>query len=283
MRKGCLVCIWIFAFGLLVALFTSGRFLVQRLAEHPEEMRLSQGSPPPGSPPGRVVLSLSSAAAIVRAGPAGGAIKVESNFDPDVHEMRQSFDEADDGGWTYRLDFHEKKLLHVSVVSIWLGKRSPEVRIEIPRDLQFALETKMEGGYLSIDLAGLALSTASVELDRGVLGMGASAPLAEPMERLSVRGRMGTMWLRSLGNASPRELDIRHGIGAARVELDGLWLRDANVDFRMMFGEGQLKLPEGVRIEGLPVTFPQPVEEEIPKPTINISTHSDIGDIRIVE
>jgi hypothetical protein len=283
LKKGCLVITWIAAFGLLVALFIGGRFLVQGLTVHPEEMRLTQQAPPTGSRPGRVVLSLSSAAAIVKAGPAGGQIRVESSFDPDVHEMEQRFTEAEDGGWTYRLDFHEKKLLHVSVVSIWLGKRSPEVRIEIPRDLPLSLETKMEGGYLALDLAGLELSDATVELDRGVLGLIASEPLATPIERLNVRGRIGTMVLKSLGNASPRELEVRHGLGAAHVDLGGLWLRDADVDFQMAFGEGELKLPEGVRIEGLPGTFPRSADEEIPNPTLSISTHFDVGDIRVVE
>ena len=54
-KRGCLVCTWIAAFGLLAALFISGRFLVQHLTEHPEKMRLTQEAPPAGSParPGR--------------------------------------------------------------------------------------------------------------------------------------------------------------------------------------------------------------------------------------
>ena len=97
LKKGCLVLTWIAAFGLLVALFVGGRFLVQGLTVNPEEMRLTQEAPPAGSTPGRVVLSLSSAAAIVKAGPAGGPIRVESSYDPEVHVMEQTFTEAGDG------------------------------------------------------------------------------------------------------------------------------------------------------------------------------------------
>jgi hypothetical protein len=61
------------------------------------------------------------------------------------------------------------------------------------------------------------LTTASVGLDRGVLGLIVSEPLRVPIERLSVEGRRGGMMLRSLGNASPKELQMRHRIGAARV------------------------------------------------------------------
>jgi hypothetical protein len=286
LRKGCFACAVLFALGLLVAIAIGGTFLVQQSSLKPEEQRLTRRAPPAGSPPGRVVLSLSSAAVTVKAGPAGGPIRVESSFDPDVHRLEQSFVEGDDGGWTYRLDFHEKTLLHVSVVSIWLGKRSPEVMVEIPGDLPLALEAKMEGGYLALDLAGLELTTASIELDRGVLGVRVSEPLATPVERLSVKGRMGTAVLRSLGNASPRELDIQHGIGASLVDLGGMWLRDAEVHYHVALGNGELKLPEGVIIEGLDGVFPQvvdPAGEEIPRPKLSISTHFDIGDIRVVE
>lgn len=285
-KNGCFAFAAVSGLGLLIAVVLGGTFFVQSLTTEPEETRLAQQTPLTGLTPGKIVLSLSSAAVTVKAGPAGGRIRVESNFDPDVHRLEQKYEEDGTGGWIYRLDFHEKKLLHVSVVSIWLGKRSPEVMIEIPADLPFALETKMEGGFLALDLAGLDLTTADVELDRGVLGLVVSEPLDIPMERLSIKGRMGTMVLRSLGNASPEELDVRHGIGAAHVDLSGRWLRDADVDFQVAFGSGELTLPEGVDIEGLdgaPMRLIRPHDREIATPTLRVSTHFDIGDIHVVD
>jgi len=286
LKKVGFACAAVFALGLLVAIVLGATFLVQQLSVELEEKRLVQEAPPAGSVPGRVVLSLSSAAVTVKAGPAGGPIRVESNFDPEVHRLEQTYDEDAGGGWTYRLDFHEKRLFHVSVVSIWLGKRSPEVMVEIPRDLPLALETRMEGGYLALDLAGLELTTASVELDRGVLGLIVSEPLHVPVERLSVEGRMGTMLLRSLGNASPKQLHVQHSIGAARVDLSGRWLRDADVDFQVAFGNGELELPDGVNIEGLDGSFLRqidPADEEIPPPTLRFSSEFDTGNIRVFD
>jgi hypothetical protein len=286
LKKGCFVCAAVFALGLLTAIVFGGTFLVQQLSLRPEKKQLVRQAPPAGSAPGKIVLSLSSAAVTVKAGPVGGPIRVESNFDPGVHWLEQDYDEDGTGGWTYRLDFHEKKVLHVSVVSIWLGKRSPEVTVEIPRDLPLALEMKMEGGYVDLDLAGLELTTANIELDRGVLGVIVSEPLHVPVERLSVKGRMGTMVLRSLGNASPRELHMEHGIGAAHVDLSGRWLRDANVELRVTLGNGALELPDGVNIEGLdgaPVQLLHPADEEIPAPTLRVSTRTDMGQIRVVD
>jgi hypothetical protein len=290
-KRGCFACLSVGALGLLVVFVFGGTFLVQHLSESVEETQLSQEIDPPAagsSPvrPGTVVLSLSSAAATVKAGPPGGPIRVESDFDPDVFWLEQSYQEDGAGGWIYRVDFHEKTVLHVSVVSIWAGKRSPEVRIMLPRDVPLALDAQMRGGYLSLDLAGLALTTASIELDRGVLEVAASEPLPIPVERLNVKGRMGAMQLLSLGNASPRELHVQHGVGAALVDLGGLWVADADVDLQATMGNIALRLPRDVSIEGLdgPVLRPGNLDdEEIPPPTLRFSTDSDFAKIRVID
>jgi hypothetical protein len=89
-RKGCFACVGVGALGLLIAFALGGTFLVQHFSENAEETRLAQeiGSSPAGAPserPGSVVLSLSSASVTVKAGPAGGPIRVESDFDPEVY------------------------------------------------------------------------------------------------------------------------------------------------------------------------------------------------------
>jgi len=290
-RKGCFACVGVGALGLLIALVLGGTFLIQHLSESTEETRLTQeiGPSPAGAPserPGAVVLSVSSAAVLVRAGPPGGPIRVESDFDPDIFSLEQSYEEDEAGVWSYRVDFHEKTVLHVSVVSIWLGKRSPEVRITLPRDVPLSLDAQMRGGYLLLDLAGLELIAANIELDRGVLGVDVSEPLATPVERISLKGRIGTMHLRSLGNASPRELHVQHSVGAAIVDLGGMWVADADVDFRAAMGNIELRLPRDVNIEGLDgnvLRLGNTADEEIPPPTLRISTDSDLANIRVID
>ncbi len=258
-------------------------FLVQHLSEKPEAHLLSQDAPPAGLRQGKVVLSLSSAMVLLAAGPPGGPLRVESSFDPDVYALVQQYREGDTEGWTYRLDFHERSVLHISVIGIWLGKRSPEVTVLIPPDLAFDLEAQMEGGYLVMDFANLALSTADVELDRGVLLISASDPMDVPMEQLSVRSRIGTMRLDQLGNASPATLDVQHRLGAAQVNLHGPWRADADIDFQVAFGTGELQLPGDVRISGLRCPVKLPAEREIPLPTLRIATHSNVGGIRVTD
>jgi hypothetical protein len=288
-KKGCIVCAATAVLGLLVVLAVGGLFLLQSRSLDPEERQLAQAVvPAPGEAsivlPGKVVLSLSSAAVTVEAGPAGEPIRVESDFDPEVHRMEQSFSADEGGSWVYRLDFHEKRLLHVSVFSVWMGKRSPEVRVVLPRDLLFALEGKMTGGYLTLDLAGLALTDVDLELDRGVFDLDVSEPLPLPLERMSVRGRIGTTRLLSLGNASPQELYVQHGLGFAQTDLSGEWMNSAEIEVRVAFGGGELRLPRGVRIEGLDRGIGSLADDaEIPVPTLRIKTHSDAGDIHVVD
>jgi hypothetical protein len=273
----------VFACAGSIVLAVGAIFLVQHLSEKPETHLLSQDVPPAGLRRGKVVLSLSSAMVILEAGPPGGPLRVESSFDPDVYTLVQQYQGGDTEDWTYSVDFHEKSVLHISVIGIWLGKRSPEVTVLIPPDLPFDLEARMQGGYLVMDFADLALSTADVELDRGVLLISASDPMDVPMERLSVRSRIGTMWLDQLGNASPATLDVQHRLGAAQVNLHGPWRADAEIDFQVAFGTGELRLPGDVRIVGLRRPFELPAEREIPLPSLRIGTHSNVGGIRVIE
>ena len=291
LRKGCLACAGLAALGFLLLCVLGVVFTLQGLAveREPRELtrridpRPSDGAPPP---PGRLVLSLSSAAVTLTGGPAGSPIRVESEFDPEVFLLEQSHEEQPDGSWTHRIDFHERRLLHVSVIQVWLGRRAPRVRITVPRDLRFALEARMDGGYLTFELGGMAVTSAELTLVRGVLELDADEPLQAPMERLIASGRIGTMRLRSVGNASPKLLDVTHGIGAADLHLGGAWAGDADVRFVLAFGGGALWLPDDVRVELDGEDSPPPLDagpDELPRPTLRVHTHFDAGEIRIIE
>ena len=266
-----------------VVLAAVGIGLVQHLSETPQPHVVSHDAPPAGLRQGKIVLSLSSAMVVVAAGPPGGPLRVESSFDPDVYSMEQQYREADTGEWTYRVDFHEKTVLHFSVIGIWLGKRSPVVTVLIPPDLPFDLEARMRGGYLVMDFAGLALSAADVELDRGVLQISVSDPLDVPMERLSVRSRIGTMLADRIGNASPAALDVQHRVGAARVDLRGSWRSDSDIDLRVALASGELRLPDDVKVYGLGRRLDPPAERELRLPTLWIGTHTNVGSIRVAD
>lgn len=256
-------------------------FLVQHATEKPEAHLLSQDAPPAGPQRGKVLLSLSSAMVTVRSGPPGEPLRVESSFDPEVYTLAHRYEEDGDGGWTYNLDFHERSLLHVSVIGVWLGMKSPEVTVVIPAQLPFDLEATMKGGYLVMDFADLALSTADVDLDRGVLQIFVSDPMDAPMERLRVRSKTGTMRLGSIGNASPGKLDVQHRFGAARVDLQGQWRTDSDIDFRVAIGNAELRLPGDVTIDGLGLPLDIFPDQEIPLPKLRIGSRSSIGKIRV--
>jgi hypothetical protein len=266
-----------------IVLGVGGIGLIQHLSERAEPYLLTQDAPPSLFHRGKVVLSLSSAMVMLAAGPPGGPLRVESSFDPDVYTLMHQYQEGDADDWTYRVDFHEKTVLHISVIGIWLGKRSPVVTVLIPPDLPFDLEARMKGGYLVVDFAGLAVSNADVELNRGVLQLSVSDSLDVPMERLKVRSQIGSMLMDRIGNASPAALDVQHRVGAARVDLRGSWRSDSDIDLQVAFATGELRLPDNVRIYGVGRRLEPPVERELRLPTLWIGAHSTAGNIRVTE
>ena len=263
------------------ALAVGAIFVVQYLAEEPETQALSHDASLDRLVRGTIVLSLSSAMVILAEGQPGGPLRVESSFDPDVYTLAQRYDESDDGRWTWRLDFHERSVLHISVIRVWLGRRSPEVTVIIPPDLPFDLEAEMKGGCLVMDFASLDLSSADVELNRGVVQVSASEPMNVPMKTLTVRGSMGTVLLDRIGNASPEKLEVQHRLGAAVVDLQGLWRTDSDIHFHVALADGRLQVPRDVRVEGLGQTFIFAPEQEIALPTLRVGAHASFGDIRV--
>jgi hypothetical protein len=268
----------------IVVLAVAVFFLAQHVAEKPEARVLTQNVQPVAGPGrGKILLSLSSAMVRLAAGPPGTQFRVDASFDPDVYILEQHYETNDNEDWTYSLDFHERSLLHISVIRIWLGKRQPEVRVRIPAGLPFDLEATMRGGYLVMGFADLAVASADVELNRGVLRIFVSDPMDVPMQQLSVRSKIGSVGLDSIGNASPSVLDVRHGLGAALVDLRGRWRTDAAVNLQVAYGTGVLQLPGDVAIAGLGRPFELLARREIPPPTLRISAGSELGRIRVID
>ena len=102
---------------------------------------------------------------------------------------------------------------------------------------------------------------------------------------MTLRSKQGALLAGSLGNASPRELEIDHRMGGLRVDLSGAWARDADVRISSRMGGCTLVLPQDVEIVGLVGERPQapPRDPELAQPKLNMTVSSWIGGISIVE
>ena len=104
------------------------------------------------------------------------------------------------------------------------------------------------------------------------------------MERLSIVGSMGGFEASSLGNASPRELEVDFSMGGMDLDLRGRWAGDSDISLRSSMGGGVLRLPRDVRIEGLATSrIGDPTETEVEPPTLRFSVSSDMGNLEILD
>jgi hypothetical protein len=259
-----------------------------------ERQELSRGIPAPtGSHlqggrlggAGRVVLDFTVGEFEIVRGKPGEPVLVDAEFDGRSYELRESFVQPEGTGWTYRLTFVETSWFKDGGLRAVLGGSFPKIRVSLPPDVPLALVARFGKGAARADLGGLWLTDVDLEFEKGALEVDFDRPLAAPAERVAVRARQGGLFVGSLGNASPRELEIDHRMGGMTVDLRGKWVRDAEVRIASLMGGGQIFLPRGVKIEGLAGdgSLAPRRRTEVAPPTLRMSVSSRLGGLNIVE
>jgi hypothetical protein len=236
---------------------------------------------------GRVELRLRAGSFRVEPGPEGSAIEVEASFDRNRFRLEQSYETGPDGGWTYHLEFGAKGFL--SLLGIGDGDE-PQVTVILPRGVPFHLRGDIGMGESKLELGGLWLTGAALDLGMGEHTVVFGEPLHAPMERLTVNGGMGELNLSAIGNASPERVEVRQRMGALTLDLTGRWQRDADVRTRCSLGECSVRVPDdvGVRLTRARVTIgersgglrdrPRPGPDA---PELRIDASQSIGELRI--
>jgi len=243
----------------------------------------SSADEPPAA--GRVVLDFTVGEFFVEAGEAGEPIRVEAHYDTTSYVLEESFEPSEQTGWVYRVTFRQTGWVKDGGLRILFGASYPRVRVYLPPDIPIALEGRFGKGGAELDLGGLWLTEIDLDLDKGALDVSIDRPLVVPVRSIRIRGQQGGLNARSLGEASPAELDVSWRMGGSVVDLRGTWQNDAEVRVRNLMGGATVFLPDGVRIEGLPGHAPllAPAGEELPPPTLRMSTSSFMGGLDVVD
>ena len=84
--------------------------------------------------------------------------------------------------------------------------------------VQIAIRGRFEKGYSELEMAGLWLTDVDIVSRRGGFNLLVSEPTVVPIESLTVDGRMGAFLSRTLGNASPRRMEVHQGMGAMKMD-----------------------------------------------------------------
>lgn len=217
--------------------------------EMPEIAPLPPGvEAPPAAAAGTLVLDLRMGEFTIRPGPAGEPIRVEGDYDANAFNLVESFNENDDGTWTYDVSFGAKGGL---LGLLFRGGSNNRNRVDviIPRGHPVAIIGRIGMGESEIDLGGLWVERVDLELSAGDHFIEFREPLPVPMEEFRLDGSMGDLEVRGLGAASPRTVSVDHGMGEVLVDLTGPWRRDADIDVGFSMGECRVWLPQSARVK----------------------------------
>ncbi|NJL26680.1 MAG: hypothetical protein HC897_01805 [Thermoanaerobaculia bacterium] len=263
------------------------------VATFPEVLPLPEGAAPelPSHlATGKVVLDIAAAELTIVPGPPGAPIRVEADYDSASYELEEKLTSSEDGGWSYKLDFGAR-----GGFSRWFfdggDNAHNRLKLIIPSDYPIELEGKVGVGQTEADLGGLWLREIDLDFGAGEHFVEFREPLREPMGRFKVKSAVGSVELRSLGNASPESVSVKHSIGELLVDLTGAWRRDAGVRVDFSIGECKVWLPESARVEldrtTMAIGEVQADEprgpEELPAdaPTLNVKLSGSIGELRV--
>ena len=197
---------------------------------------------------GTIVLDLSMGEFTIEPGEAGQPIKVEADYDSNAYNLAESYTENEDGTWVYDVKFGSKGGF---LGALFRGSDTNRnrVTVTIPRGHPVEILGKVSMGESEADLGGLWVRQVDLEYGMGDHFLEFREPLAFPMEKFQLDSSMGSLEVRTLGEASPRVVDVQHGMGELLVDLEGQWQRDGQVDIGFSMGECRLWLPENARID----------------------------------
>jgi hypothetical protein len=280
---GCFGCLGLIGLVLIVAAVVFGTAWIGVRHEQIVEQQLAPEMPAPepgaGGAAGRVVLRLSSGEFHLRAGEPGEPPRVEAAYDDRTYELRERFEPGPER-WTYELEFWREGSWLLSALKAVLGGKSARVAVYLPPDVPLELIVELRQTGSELDIGGLWLTSAEVSFNQGGFELAVSEPLREPMERLVIRGSMGGFATRSLGDASPRRLEVEMRMGGMELDLRGGWRADAEISIDARQGGTSVRLPHDVNIVGIEAgrTVPQG-ESELPRPTLTFAVSSQRGEI----
>lgn len=260
LKVGCLGCVGCLTLPVLLVLVLALASFVGRREPRPESVHRSQDvTTPPGSvappstekrpaaaqigEPGRIVLDVSRCLFELIPGPSGSSLEVEGRYDTAAFELTEEYERYGETGWIYRLSLEPRGFLRFGG-----DGGSNRLQLIVPRDMPFVLEGKIGIGESRLELGGLWLMQADLDLGIGEHELSFKEPLPAPMEHFGLDGSIGELRVLHLGNASPSTVLVEHNIGEVLLDLSGDWKRDAHVEARCGIGECSLKVPEEVAV-----------------------------------
>lgn len=235
---------------------------------------------------GRLVVDIGQGGFTIEPGVHGEGVQVEARYDTSLYDLREDLVETD-STWVYTIVMNRTSSGLASIIQQIIhggGDQENELRVTLPPDMPVALDITLKQGGFDAELAGLWITSADISYAMGGFTLSVDEPLREPMQHLVVAGSMGGFEGLRLGNASPRTIDIATSMGGAELDLRGLWRQDCDLQLESSMGGMEVRLPEGVRVEGL--ADPDSAgalqrETEVTLPVLRFASKTSMGEIEV--
>lgn len=231
---------------------------------------------------GKVILELHHGEFEINPARPGEGVSVEARFDESSYELLETFEPGGADGWVYTVGFRRTTSgLQAILQALMGGGTETYVRVYLPDDVPIDLTALVGEGGCVADLGGMWLTKADLRFEKGGFDLDISEPLREPMERLTIRGRMGGFAASRLGNASPGILDVNCSMGGADVDLGGAWLNDSDITMAIRMGGMAVGVPRDVETEGTTLSSHglRETDSEIPVPVLRFNYRASMGEI----
>lgn len=214
----------------------------------------SRAAPPAGAKPeagrGWLILELGQGEFQLHQGEPGAGVLVKANYDASIYELEEYSHTWADSAWVYHVRFHRTITgLQAILREVMGGGQGAKLHVYIPPDLPVELNILVKEGGLEADLGGLWLTDVDLRFNKGGIVFDVSEPLVEPVDNLTIRGRMGGAQLMNLGNASPRALAVNCSMGGAELDLEGAWSRDCDARLKVFMGGMKVHVPDNLELE----------------------------------
>ncbi len=239
--------------------------------------------------PGRIVLDLTRGSFSIRPGPPGEPVRLEGEYNAGTFELEEEFEAYGESGWIYRVSFDQRGFGIRPFIQH--GDSKNRLTLIVPRDTPVVLEGFVGIGESEFELGGLWIAEIDLEFGIGDHSLSFAEPLPLPMKRFRLDTSIGVLEVDSLGNASPRLVEVRHTVGETQIDLRGSWRQDAEVHIWCGIGECDVRVPDDVNVElerasvligesgsSLRRDRPQPNPAA---PTLKLSVSAQIGELKV--
>lgn len=287
-RSSCFLigCIALFALVTVPGALVWGVFAAAEPAEDDPRHVVKTHALPAG--PGTIELDVRMAEVDVEPAPAGSPLRLEADWNAGVFKLDEGL-KQEGGGWRYHVRFGGKGL---ALLAHHEHNSPNKLRLQVPVDKPLSITGKLSLGQSDLDFGGLTLDEVDLKLGAGQHDLAFSEPTARPVSRLALDGSMGQINVFGAGNASPRRIELEHGMGELSLDLSGQWRADGVVEMHLGMGDARVELPgrdeaaaivEKARVSLGERRVYDVAEEELPAglPRVRVRATGGMGDLRI--